>query len=161
MGIANCSVCKRIFEKRLVDKCPECVEQEQDDFRKIYRILQESRNQGGITLDELSFQSGVSSEVIEDYYFAGQLGTAATLLKFQCSSCGLIVGELTRRGRYCMNCSDSFSNQAGIEVKTIQQINQENKQKKEKEELLSLLKQPKNQKNQKSTRGRRSGFIRR
>lgn len=123
--IANCARCNRVFRKTLTDKCPECVEAEYQQFQMMFRLLQNSAEHGGLFIDDLAEKVGVSVEYIEQYYLDSKLGTAGMFLKFKCRSCGGVMAEMNRKGRYCINCSETVSAQAGVEVKSRNRLNRE------------------------------------
>jgi len=95
---------------------------ENEQFQKLFKTLQGTKNAGGIMITDLSALLDISIDDIEEHYWTGRLGTAGTLLKFECQQCKVELNEMNRRGRYCMNCSDEISAKAGVQVKSLQQI---------------------------------------
>lgn len=138
--VVNCRKCKKIFQKRLADICPECVRVEEEQFTVLYRTLQKSASQGGILIDDLAADVGMSVEDIERFYLEGRLSTAGIYLKMQCQACGMVMRDLDRRGRYCVKCSETTANQAGVEVKSIQELEKQEKQAQEQAQRMGLLK---------------------
>ncbi len=139
-ALANCKKCKKLFQKRISDLCADCIALEDEQVRNLYRILQKSGAQGGMAIEELSHETGVSVEEIEEFYHDGRLGTAAPLLKFQCISCGIMMGELQRKGRYCVNCSEKMAAQAGVAVKNTNDLARESAEAQKRQEQMALLK---------------------
>ena len=106
MALANCKKCSKIYEKRLSDLCPVCLEVDEENFRNLYRRLQKSASQGGIPITELANEVGVSVEEIEQIYLDGRFGTAGAMLKVPCINCSIMVGATQRKGRFCNACSE-------------------------------------------------------
>lgn len=139
-AVANCKKCGMIFQKVSNDFCSKCAKQEEEQVMALYRALQNSEAQGGIAIDELSSELGVPVDDIERFYREGRLSTAGIFLKFSCQGCGVMTGEIGRRGRYCLKCSEMAANKAGVEVKTIQALNKAQAQEQMRQQQLALLK---------------------
>ncbi|MBK8191013.1 MAG: hypothetical protein IPK79_11250 [Vampirovibrionales bacterium] len=126
--IVNCARCNRVFKKALNDKCPECVEAEYQQFQMMFRLLQSSAEHGGMFIDDLAEKVGLSVDYIEQFYLDAKLGTAGLFLKFKCRGCGELIAEINRKGRYCVNCSETISTRAGVEVKSRSQLTRESEE---------------------------------
>lgn len=141
-SVLNCKKCNKIFQRRLGDVCPHCIKQEEEHFTVLYRTLQKTAAQGGISLEALAKQVGIPAETIEKMYLEGRLSTAGVYLKLPCQQCGTLTQESGRKGRYCLRCSESTATQAGVEVKSIQEIRKEEDLQKRQQEQMELLKKP-------------------
>ncbi len=152
--IANCKTCNNLFKKMTVDYCPNCFDVREENFKNVYRALQRTANTGGIAINELAENTETPLEMIEEFYHEGRLATASVLLKFPCASCGDLIPELQRKGRYCVNCSEKVANKAGVEVRSKQDLEKVQKEEMKKQQQASLLKKT----NAKEEIGRRFGF---
>ncbi|HEY9686850.1 MAG TPA: hypothetical protein V6C52_07755 [Coleofasciculaceae cyanobacterium] len=120
--------------------CPPCVQLEDEHFKVLYRALQKSSAHGGIVISELASETAISSEDIERYYLEGRLSTAGTNLKMPCQACGVIMGDIERKGRFCVKCSETTANKARVEVKSIQELEKADAQDRLRQQQLALLK---------------------
>ena len=121
--VVNCKRCNRVFQFIWQPFCPECSKIEEDRFSRLYRTLQSSASNGGMSVDALSEETEIDTEDIERYFIEGNLGTAAIYLHIPCQGCGVICTALQRLGRYCLNCSETTANQAGVKVKSMRELN--------------------------------------
>lgn len=149
--ISNCKKCGKIFQRRASEvSCHDCIKQEEEQFTALYRTLQKSASQGGIAIEELAAEVGVSVEDIEKFYWEGRLSTAGIFLKMTCQACGVMTREVERRGRYCIKCSEMAANKAGVEIKTVQELDKAEAEMQRRQQQLAMLK--KNQPTDKTTR---------
>lgn len=155
--VANCKKCKKVFQKVLHNLCSDCIKLEEEQFKILYRTLQKSASNGGITIDDLSAEVGISVEDIESFYREGRLSTAGIFLKFSCQQCNVMMDERNRKGRYCLKCSDELASKAGVEVKSKQALEKSEAQERANQERLSLLK--KNQPPAMISKSSRYGFA--
>ncbi len=156
--IANCKRCNKLFKKTISDSCPPCAETENQQYQQMFRMLQNSKSQGGILIDDLSAKVGMPIEIIEEYYFEAKLGTAGLFLKFKCRSCSEVIGEENRKGRYCLSCSNELSDKAGVQVRSRQSIE---KAEAEAKEIIQLPSDKQKQEQAARPRpSRRAGFTR-
>ena len=139
MALANCKKCSKIYEKRLSDLCPVCLEVDEENFRNLYRRLQKSASQGGIPITELANEVGVSVEEIEQIYLDGRFGTAGAMLKVPCINCSIMVGATQRKGRFCNACSEKTAQKAGVEIKSKQALEKEKQEELLREQQAGLL----------------------
>lgn len=141
VAISNCKKCGKVFQRKANEvSCYECVKQEEEQFTLLYRTLQKSASQGGIAIEELSAEVGVSVEEIERFYWEGRLSTAGIFLKMTCQACGVMTKEADRRGRYCLKCSEMAANKAGVEIKTVQELDKAEAEEQRRQKQLSMLK---------------------
>ncbi len=139
-AVVNCKKCRIVFKKRASELCPDCIKLEDKQFQILYRALQKSGANGGIAIDDLSSEVGIPIEDIEKFYREGRLSTAASFLKTPCQSCGVLVGETERSGRYCTKCGEIAATKAGVEIKSLQALEKEAAQEHARQQQMSLLK---------------------
>lgn len=139
-AVINCRKCGKVFQKRATDLCPVCIQLEEEQFKILYRSLQKSASNGGIAIEELSVEVGISVEDIERFYRDGRLSTAASYLKLPCQACGVVMNEIDRRGRYCIKCSEIAATKAGVEVKSLQQLEKADEAERQRQQQLAMLK---------------------
>ncbi|MBX2861099.1 MAG: hypothetical protein KTR14_07680 [Vampirovibrio sp.] len=132
--LANCRKCKKVFQKHLTDLCSVCIETEQNQFSKLYHLLQTSAP-NGIVIEDLAKEVNMPADAIEEMYIKGQLGTAAPFLRFKCKTCSTITDGRRRKGRFCLSCSEETARKAGVTVKSFNEIEQQEKE----ETLLAQL----------------------
>jgi hypothetical protein len=138
--VVNCKRCNKIFQKMATsDNCPACIRLEEEQVTQLYRRLQKSANDGGITLEALSAELDIPAEEIERYYLEGKLTTGVMFLKTTCQGCNATIREIQRKGRFCVNCSEDVANKAGVEVKYLQSIQKEEEAERRRQEQMSLL----------------------
>ena len=68
LSLANCKKCKKVFQKRLSDLCPDCITVEEEQFKALYRALQKYREYG-VAIEELSNEVGIPVSDIEEFYY--------------------------------------------------------------------------------------------
>jgi hypothetical protein len=156
-AVINCKRCNKIFQKVAnYDNCPACIRLEEEQVTQLYRRLQKSSSQGGITIEELSAEMDISVEEIERYYLEGKLTTGGMFLKTTCQGCNATIREIQRKGRFCVTCSEDTANKAGVEVKYMQTIQKEEEAERRRQEQMLLLKKNQPTKDQ----PRKFGFTR-
>lgn len=138
--LCNCKKCGKVFQRGATDICSECIRMEEEQFTLLYRTLQKSASQGGIAIEELSAESGVSVEEIERFYREGRLSTAGIFLKTPCQACGMMTREAERRGRYCLKCSELAASKAGVEIKSLQELDKADEEEQRRQRQLAMLK---------------------
>lgn len=116
--INNCRRCNRVFRKAVRDICQDCIDQEQSQFKNVYKVLNESEATGGITMAELAQRAGVAQDTIEQMIRGQGFGTAINFLKIPCMNCGAMLMASQRRGKYCEGCSVEFAREAGISLRS-------------------------------------------
>lgn len=98
MKLQNCSECGKIYLQTMGDLCPNCVMEEDDDFKKIKELVLELKH--SFSAEELHEKTGVSMKRIIKFIRQGRLQFANIQLTLTCESCGEPIEE----GRYCSNC---------------------------------------------------------
>jgi hypothetical protein len=111
MTVANCSKCRRIFQRTHGPLCPECHQESISQVSQVYRFVQ---NNPQMTLDEIAEHCGVPFKELEKMLFEGKLGTAASKVIYHCQRCGQPMAAMMRRGRFCMGCAGKIENEAGL-----------------------------------------------
>jgi hypothetical protein len=140
-AVINCKRCNKIFQKvGTQDNCTACVRLEEEHITTLYRRLQKSAADGGITIDELSAELDIPLDDIERYYLEGKLTTGVMFLKTTCQGCSAVIREIQRKGRFCVTCSEDTANKAGVEVKYMQTIQKEEEAERRRQEQMKLLK---------------------
>lgn len=155
--VVNCKRCHKIFQKMATsDNCQACVRLEEEQVTQLYRRLQKSADDGGITLQALSAELDIPTEDIERYHLEGKLTTGVMFLKTTCQGCNITIGENQRKGRFCLTCSEDTANKAGVEVKYLQSIKKEEEAERRRQEQINLLRKSQPVKEQ----PRKFGFTR-
>jgi hypothetical protein len=134
--VTNCKRCNKVFQQVRQPLCPDCARIEDEKFSALYCTLQDSALKGGIAIDVLARQVKAPVEEIERYFLEGNFGTAGLFLNIYCQGCGLLCNANQRLGRYCVPCSESTAQKAGVEVQNLRdlikrQVDQENREQQE------------------------------
>ena len=102
MGLTNCKRCGKLFNLQGHTVCSNCRAKDADDFSKIWEYMS---THPGVTILELSRETGVEPSVITRFLREGRLTTdsreSGDLL---CESCGSPINE----GRYCNKCAQQL-----------------------------------------------------
>lgn len=161
--VINCKKCNKIFQKKLHPICSACIQEEEEQFTRLYRLLQESATRGGVAIKDLSNAVGLSVDAIEKMYMEGRLSTAGLYLKMPCQGCSTLCGERDRKGRYCHKCSETTANKAGVEVKSVQELKkaEENEERRQQQDALLKKSQQYQARNGKQDQSRFGFSIRR
>lgn len=120
--VTNCKRCNKVFQQVRQPFCPACTKIEDDKFSRLYRALQNSALQGGIAIDTLAKSQSVPLEEVERHFLAGSFGTAGVYLHIYCQACGALCHANQRLGRYCVSCSETTANKAGVEVQNLKDL---------------------------------------
>lgn len=137
--VSNCKKCNKIYQKLRQPYCQDCAKLEDEKFSCLYRTLQKSAADGGISIDTLSVIMDISVEEIERYFLEGTLGTAGIYLQINCQGCGVKCNANQRLGRYCVTCSEQTANKAKVSVHSLQDLNKrcaENQRRNQQSEML-------------------------
>ncbi|MBY0403881.1 MAG: hypothetical protein K2X66_08275 [Cyanobacteria bacterium] len=118
IDINNCKRCNKVFRKAIREICANCIDEEQVHFKKVYKLLNESGKDNGISMKEIADQVGISSEAVDEIFRHYGFGTATDYLKVPCPTCGTLIMGSHRRGKYCMHCSNEVAKEAGVEIKS-------------------------------------------
>ncbi|MFJ7726514.1 hypothetical protein ACIQXV_10140 [Neobacillus sp. NPDC097160] len=100
--LSNCPKCGKLF-LRLRNICDSCNQKQEDDFLKAAAYL---REHSGITIQELSDETGVSVTQIRHFIWAGRiLVDHFPKLSYPCETCGNMINK----GRKCADCMDTLN----------------------------------------------------
>lgn len=96
--VRNCKRCGKVFVYAGIPVCPECLEREEDQYRKVKRFLDEHPRAG---VSETSEGTGVPIEVVIEFMRQGLLVTSAGPGgQLTCMICKKPI----TRGRLCPKC---------------------------------------------------------
>lgn len=98
MKLQNCTECGKVFLQTVGDLCPNCILEEEEDFKKIKDLVVEST--GFFSAEELHEKTGVAMKRIIKFIRQGRLQFANIQTVLTCESCGDPIEE----GRYCTSC---------------------------------------------------------
>lgn len=142
LAINNCKRCNKIFRKTNRDICVDCLDVEQANFKRVYKLLNESGANGGISMKELGDLVGISCEEVDEIFRNYGFGTATDFLKVPCTNCGSLIMGSHRRGKFCMHCSNEVAKEAGVEIRNIDDLeDQREAERKLKENLARQFKE--------------------
>lgn len=106
-GLRNCKRCGKLFVYAGVPVCPECLEKEEEQYRKVKKYLDSNPRAG---VDETSEQTGVPSEMVIEFLRQGLLVTAGGPGgQLTCAICHRPI----TKGRLCPKCEASLASAAG------------------------------------------------
>lgn len=99
LKLKNCKRCGKLFVFNGVDLCPDCLQEDEEDFRKVKDYLYHYPKS---TVFEISEATGVSTEKIWDFFKQGKLELADknSGISLTCERCGKPI----RSGRFCNEC---------------------------------------------------------
>ncbi|MBC7331606.1 MAG: hypothetical protein H5U01_09500 [Clostridia bacterium] len=104
--LANCIKCGRAFLWTGGRKvCPQCIEEEERDFEKVYNYL---RDHPRATIKEISEATEVEEDEILEFIKQGRIQLKFTDVagKLRCKRCG----EPISSGEYCPSCLKELQN---------------------------------------------------
>ena len=113
MKLANCKKCGKLYKKILRDICDVCAAIERHELILIFRYIRENPDQD-LTLMQISQDTDISMEHLEEYYFSGQLANAGARLFASCKLCSASINSLTRKGYFCSRCSEKIQEEFGL-----------------------------------------------
>lgn len=102
VALANCRRCGKLFSKMYHDLCPACVEQEEQDFEKVYQFLREN---GPSHIDIIHEGTGVDKKLIMKFLSEGRFEGAS--ISYRCESCGAAITG----GKLCDKCAKDLNSQ--------------------------------------------------
>ncbi len=121
----NCIRCNRLFSRTNDLQCNECLEAEQELFKKARGLLRRSRSVGGISISDLAEQADCSAESIEGFYNNKQFGMDADLLLITCAKCTEVIQGSEADGKFCQECSESLKDEVGNETLSREELDAE------------------------------------
>ena len=115
MALANCPRCKRLFNKVKLAICPACEPEEEADYEKVRRALQEEPNQ---STDRLVEVTGVTRDCIVRMLEEGRIANVAMEDAVKCGRCGAPAISMSKR--LCQKCLNELSVELAAEQSKIQ-----------------------------------------
>ncbi len=106
MALANCVLCKKVFDKTSSTPiCPSCQEKEEEKYDVVYAYLKDNPNR---SISEIAKATEVSEKLILKFFREGRfvdtiIGTSSSFLN--CEKCGTPI----EKGRYCTTCMMDMS----------------------------------------------------
>lgn len=111
--LTNCPKCGKLF-LRIRNICDGCYQKQEDNFLKAAAHL---RDNSGITIQELSDETGVSVTQIRQFIWEGRiLVHQFPNLSYPCESCGNMI----QKGRKCTKCVDTLNQLANQVEKSVE-----------------------------------------
>ncbi|HEX3048930.1 MAG TPA: MerR family transcriptional regulator [Bacillota bacterium] len=111
MDIRNCKRCNKIFNSTGTSVCPECNQQEQEDFSKIRDYLFSHPNS---SIMDVNLATGIDIKIISRFLKDGRGDSDGDSLS--CEKCGQAI----KTGRFCEKCianlKDGFQQATGKAV---------------------------------------------
>ena len=101
--LRNCSRCGRLFGYTGRPVCSYCIEEEEDEFKKVKDYLYDNP---GSTVFEVSDATGVDEEKIMRFLKEERLQVSSENpnMLLECENCGRPVNT----GRFCQNCKEEL-----------------------------------------------------
>ncbi len=114
--VKNCRRCRKIFMYVTgAQICEACRKLEDEEFEKVRTFV---RNFPGATMQEVSQETGVPTQLIYRFLKDGRLEVAeSSPIALQCENCGVRI----KSGRFCLNCSRKLANDMISAGKSLQQ----------------------------------------
>ncbi len=101
MSIANCTRCRKPFQRKKSPLCPKCDIDVKIHVSHIYNFVQKNPQ---MSLQEISTHCNIPLKEVEELFFAGKLGIATQDIVYQCQGCSCELNAQMRGGRFCPNC---------------------------------------------------------
>ena len=122
MKIRNCKRCGKVFVYNGVDLCPDCLKEDEDDFKKIEEVLTRHPR---ATVFEISELTGIDSKKIWDFLKQGKLELADNNsgIQLKCERCGRPISS----GRFCSRCLKVINDRLKIEPENEQKVKKNEK----------------------------------
>ncbi len=122
MDIKNCKRCGKVFVYNGVDLCPDCVREDEDDFKRVKEFLYQYPKS---TILEIAEITGVDREKVWEFLREGKLELAEknSGIMLKCERCG----EPINSGRFCNDCLNIIKSQLETVVSERPQNNKEDK----------------------------------
>jgi flagellar operon protein (TIGR03826 family) len=114
--IRNCKRCGQVYNYLGKPICPDCIQSDEDDFKRVKEYLYKNP---GTSMSKVSEDLEISVQKITRYLREGRLeitGDEANLI-LSCESCGKSI----RTGRFCNECSGGLARDL---QKTADEINE-------------------------------------
>ena len=92
--LVKCPRCERIFSRTLAAVCPDCFQEEADEFDKVRDVLE---GEPALNATQVADASGVSLECILRFLREGRVGHAGNLEGLECGRCGARAISVSKR----------------------------------------------------------------
>jgi len=107
-NLKNCKRCGKLFLKVTRQICPDCLQQEEEEFSKVKDYLDENPSS---SVAKVSSETGVSQNQIKKFIREGRLlSSKYSGVSTECQRCGKEISE----GKYCDSCQNDL--QKGFEA---------------------------------------------
>ena len=103
MELASCPVCGQLYMKGVIQMCPKCLAQEEENERIVAEYVDDHSR---CTVEEVHKVTGIKESVIYRMIENGRLQECENL-QYPCQQCGKIINK----GRLCKTCMESFLDQ--------------------------------------------------
>lgn len=103
MKLASCPVCGQLYIKGVIEMCPKCLAQEEENERIVAEYVDDHSR---CTVEEVHKVTGIKESVIYRMIESGRLQECENL-QYPCQQCGTIINK----GRLCRTCMESFLDQ--------------------------------------------------
>ncbi|MDI6602213.1 MAG: MerR family transcriptional regulator [Thermoanaerobacteraceae bacterium] len=106
MKLKNCKRCGKLFVYNGIDLCPDCIREDEEDFKKVKDFLYQYPK---ASVFEISEATGVAPEKILNFLKQGKLEISSdnTGITLTCERCGRPINS----GRFCEECLKIIRNQ--------------------------------------------------
>jgi flagellar operon protein (TIGR03826 family) len=104
MELKNCTKCGKPFVSSTAKICPQCLEAQEGDFKRVREFVKEHPK---VSIEVVVDALGVSAEQVRDYLRQGMLDVAHFSGRIlDCKRCGKPIES----GTYCVLCLKDISN---------------------------------------------------
>lgn len=104
MALAKCSRCETLFNKMSASVCPQCIEDEEDDFETIRTCLQENPD---ISAEAVSKLSGVDLKCVLRMLDQDLISNVSVSGPVKCGQCG--APAISHAKRLCQACLEKLN----------------------------------------------------
>lgn len=103
MPIKNCTRCGKIFSSSHPTLCPQCIETDENNFKKVRSFVKDNPR---VSIDVVIEATGVSEDRIREYLRLGLIDSASLSGPvLECKKCGKPIDS----GTYCVLCKRELS----------------------------------------------------
>ena len=121
LDVINCRRCGTLFKKNKRTICDRCVEIEKEQMRTISKFVESSSEL--VTLRQISEQTGISFDDVDEIYKGGQLLTYTTnRIVVKCGICNQEKKGSEMKGYFCEKCYEKMAEENGLGIKDPEKI---------------------------------------
>lgn len=103
MTIQNCKRCDSLYQKTIKDICSKCVNQEEEDYKKVRMYLKRHKT---VEMTEVSRETEVDIELIFQFLQEGRISLGkGTTGGYPCKECGSTI----HAGSLCTDCTNELN----------------------------------------------------